>query len=215
MGIFLLSETNQLDTSLKRVLVDTITERGNRIAYISSTPQNSDREYFAVTVQDYQNINSSIQLDYFDLSDDFDNESLQNLSSYGVIHLSGGNTYIFLEALRRRNMKHIFQSHIKNNGLIIGVSAGAIALTPHIGTSELCGDINIPVLKELDGMSLVDFCFVPHLGSIFDSSEENIAQAHEYAATVGKVLYLVRDQDGIYVDENQLIFYGDILKFTP
>lgn len=64
--------------------------------------------------------------------------------NFGTVHLSGGNTYQFMESLRERKVKELLVKHLANAGLIVGVSAGAIVLTAHIGTSSMCGDV-LPV----------------------------------------------------------------------
>jgi len=212
VGIFLLSDTNQLNSTLKRALVNAIAEHGNRIAYISSQPQDASRKYFSIAAQDYQSINPVISLDYFDLSENFSTNILESLTDYGIIHLSGGNTYTFLEALQNRGMKAVFQKHLDNKNLLIGVSAGAIALTPHIGTSELCGDVNSSSLANLVGMSFVDFCFLPHFGTLFDNSEENLELAQSFVSRIGGELYLAGDHDGILIEGSAVALYGNILK---
>ncbi|MHB8913727.1 MAG: Type 1 glutamine amidotransferase-like domain-containing protein [Minisyncoccota bacterium] len=213
MSLFLLAETNQPNRFLKEKIRAEIASRGNRIAYVSSAPQDEERKYFERTKEDYALMRTTISLEYFDLSEAFTDEILRMLLDFGTIHLSGGNTYVFLEALRKRNMQSMLEEHRARNGLIIGVSAGAIALTPHIGTSELCGDVNEPSLTDLSGMSFVDFCFLPHLGTLFENTEENLRKAQGYAAQTGRELYVCGDSDGIFVDASGKIdSYGDLLR---
>jgi peptidase E len=44
-------------------------------------------------------------------------------------------TYHFLYAIKKRSLKPLLEKHLAGKGLIVGVSAGAIVLTPHIGTA--------------------------------------------------------------------------------
>ena len=107
--IFLLSETNQLNAQLRERLLSEIQSRGNKIVYISSEPQNIKRNFFEVTKNDYAAIDSRISLEYFDLSDNFNDQTLQTILDFEIVHLSGGNTYTFLESLRKRNLKEIIK----------------------------------------------------------------------------------------------------------
>jgi len=215
MGLFLLSETNQPSDMLRQKLASEISQRGGLIAYISSAPQDENRSFFEETKANYANITPNVSLEYFDLSERFTDEQLSSIANFPIVHLSGGNTYVFVEALRRRGISAILTEVVDNNGLIIGVSAGAIALTQNIDTSAFCGDPNIPALTDMSGMRFVDFCFLPHLGTHFEDTPDNRAKAQEFANATGKTLYVGRDSEGIFVDQNGQTQYGDLLKLDP
>ena len=46
MNIFLLSETDNLNSELRETLGDEIEKRGNKVVYISSQPQIAPRPYY-------------------------------------------------------------------------------------------------------------------------------------------------------------------------
>lgn len=77
MNIFLLSRTDNLEPRLCETLGNEIQKRGNKVAYISSEPQDAPREYYLSTIDDYEKISEGVQVDYFDLSDVFQMSHLE------------------------------------------------------------------------------------------------------------------------------------------
>nr|MBP6948923.1 Type 1 glutamine amidotransferase-like domain-containing protein [Candidatus Paceibacterota bacterium] len=166
MNIFLLSVTDNLNLELKDTLGSEIKKSGNKVAYISSEPQEAPREYYLSTIKDYETISEGVEVDYFDLSDDFSDESLEDMLHYGVIYLSGGNTYMFLNDARKRSLYKILRKHLQNGGLLIGASAGALMMTPSIDIAEGFGE-NIFGLIDVKGFAFVPFEFFPHFEELY------------------------------------------------
>lgn len=211
MNFFLLSDTENPSPVLEERLRDEISKRGNKVAYISSQPQDEQRKYFMRTAGEYRAINSDISLEYFDLSDAYSDAVLKNvISDFDVVHLSGGNTFSFLASLRKRKIESLLRSYLQSDKLIIGVSAGAIILTPTIGTASVGdGDINEVGIEDLRGFDFVDFEFLPH----FYNTEEDCNLAKEYSAGLSKILYACSDSDGIFVNSGKMELLGTIHKF--
>lgn len=104
---------------------------------------------------------------YFELDVDFSKDTLPALLSCDAVHLSGGNTFYFLRWLRRRAMLPVLRDYVARGGVLIGVSAGAILMTPDVSTSALCGDTFVEEFSDPAALGLVDFQFLPH----FEPSE--------------------------------------------
>lgn len=206
MNIFFLSVTDHLNEDLRLRLKKEISERGNLIAYISSEPQDANREYYYSTVEDYVRINNDIKVDYFDLSENFSDDDLQRLLNYKTIYLSGGNTYVFMDAARKRNILPILKKHLGDNGLLIGASAGAIMMAPSI---DLAGieDENIPQTKDTSGFNFVNFEFHPHF------KEEDKSFLDEYTKNRGVGLYVCKDGDGIFYSNGKMTLFGETVKW--
>ncbi len=208
MNIFLLSKTDSLSPNLKNKLQQEIGKRGNKVAYVSSEPQDGTRPFYFSTIEDYYVINKDIQVDYFDLSENFSDEQLLELLNYGTIYLSGGNTYIFMDSANKRNLLPILEKHLNNDGLLIGASAGAIMMTLSIDLAE-CEDENIPNIKNTTGFGFVDFEFHPH----FTNSQEEQEYLSDYEKKKDTKVYACKDGDGIYVNTDGVGFFGNIAKF--
>lgn len=193
MEIFLLSDTKNLNPKLKDELAEKVLENGGRVAYISSAPQDKNRFWFHNTKSEYQTFNPKISLEYFDLSDQFSDEDLKRVLNYGTIHLSGGNTYEFLNWIRKRHFKSLLKAHVEKNGLIIGVSAGSIILTP---TITIASSENTIGLKDATGLNFVDFEFNPH----FQNTAEELEKLTRYSLQTPNIIYSCSDKNGIFFD---------------
>ena len=82
-----------------------------------------------------------------------------------IIYLSGGNTYYFLKYLRSSGIDKLLQSHVAKGGVLGGLSAGSIIMTPNIhlaGYPAFDRDENAVGIKNLHGLNLVNFEFFPY-----------------------------------------------------
>lgn len=103
-----------LNDELRGTIAREILKRGEKVAYISSSPQSTERPFYQSTIADYAAISPDIQVDYFDLSDSFTDEMLARLPSYAAIYLSGGNTFSFMDMARKRGLKTILEQFLNN-----------------------------------------------------------------------------------------------------
>lgn len=206
MNIFLLSKTDTLNPELRETLGSEIKKRGNKIAYISSEPQDDQRPYYLSTIEDYEKISEGVNVDYFDLSDNFSDEALEKILEYGTIYLGGGNTYIFMNSARKRSLYKLLRKHLNNGGLLVGASAGSIMMTPLIDIAEGF-DENIFNTTEVKGFAFVPFEFHPHYEEIH----------REYLSSYMKNketdLYLCRNGDGVFCGDDGIQLFGKVLKF--
>jgi dipeptidase E len=189
------------------VLGDEIKKRGNKVAYISSEPQPAPRPYYLSTSDDFEIISKDVEVHYFDLSDDFSDESLEEMLHYGTIYLSGGNTYIFLNDARKRRLYKILRKHLNNGGILVGASAGALMMTPTIDIADGF-DENIFGLTDVKGFAFVDFEFFPHF------EESHLDHITTYMENRDSQLYLCKDGDGIFCGDDGIQLFGEVLEFT-
>lgn len=145
---------------------------------------------------------------YFELDDHWEPGRLRQLLACDAIHLSGGNTYYFLAWLRKRNMIPVLKEYVAGGGVLVGVSAGAILMTPDITTSSLCGDELIPGETDFSGLGLVDFAFVPHYGYGGFTLED----VRKYARKKQTVVYAARDTGAIIINGDKIKCIGDVIK---
>ena len=145
---------------------------------------------------------------YFELDRDYRPELLDELWACDAIHLSGGNTYHFLHWLRKRELFEPIRRYVAGGGVLIGVSAGGILMTPEISISGLLGDTPLPELEDLTALGLVDFSFAPHLNTLKDWKP-----LRDYARRNNRTIYGCRDGVGLLVDGENIEFIGDIIVF--
>ncbi len=194
--------TNKIDNELK-----TLFNKANpRVGFIPSS-SDPERKYYRDRKAFYYQLGIDLDV-YFELDKEFHPELLEPLLECDAIHLSGGNTYYFLYWIRRRNMMDTLVQYVARGGILIGVSAGSILMTPDITTSSLSGDEIIEGETDFSGMGLVNFAFVPHFGDRPTSLED----IKKFSQDKQLVVYAARDSGGIIVTEDNVNCIGDVSK---
>jgi len=170
------------------------------MGYIPSSPD-PERSWFSAQERYYARF--GFKLIYFGLEEEFSQAALVDLLMCDAIHLTGGNTFQFLYWLRERGMIPVLQRYADNGGVLIGVSAGAILMTPEIGTSLICGDEPYRGIEGGPALNLVDFAFAPH----FTGDREEIAK---FSQTFDGPVYAVKDGGGIIVEDDAIKRIGPV-----
>jgi dipeptidase E len=199
------AENQQMDGYLLQLLGRTAT----RIGYISSS-SDPKRQYFTAKHKYYRQYGLELAL-YVELDVAYKPDLLDSLFACDAIHLSGGNTYYFLYWLQQRGLMERLQHYAHNQGVLIGISAGAIMMTPTVASAQLCGDVPYTPLTNSQGLGLVDFAFVPHI----QDTPEEYARMQAYANHQQRVLYGCHDGDGIVVAGETVTLVGNVVSITP
>lgn len=171
-----------------------------RIGYVSSAPDKS-RVYFEEKRSYYRNRGADLSM-YVDAQSDDLERDLRSLCKCDAIHLSGGNTFVFLQWLRSRNVLSVLRSYAEEDrGVLIGTSAGAILMTPTIESALLCGDERPSGFNDDTALGLVEFLFWPHY------------QSHavpNMSLNPGRVVYGCPDGAGIIVNDKVIEVHGAV-----
>jgi len=141
-----------------------------------------------------------------------DRRAEQTLLSSDVVYLAGGNTYYFLKHLRRSGLMPTLRHFAARGGVLAGLSAGALLLTPHIalaGYPEFDCDENEVGLRNEHGLGLVGFEFFPH----FSSSPRLRDALLRYSRRNGRPIYACRDGSGILIEGDRFTAHGDVHLF--
>ena len=90
-----------------------------------------------------------------------------DIDDYDIVYLAGGNTYHFLHHLRVSGLLEAVGRFASRGGVVAGLSAGALILTPHIGLAGYPAwdrDENRIGLsgRGCRGLGLTRFEFFPH-----------------------------------------------------
>jgi len=185
--------------------------RKPKIAYIPSQ-SDSTRKYFNQKVEWYKQFDIE-GLFYFDIDQEYKEEDTQELLSCDAIHLSGGNTYYFLNSLKKRGLISKLQNFVAQGGVLIGVSAGSIVMSQTIAATtideDLGGDQNTIELKDFSAIGLNDFEFFPHFNK---DNPEIVKRIKEYSIKSKSTIYTWKDGDGIIVDGDNMRFFGQVLE---
>jgi dipeptidase E len=197
----MIEENKKIDMELLRL----IDKEKPRIAYIASATD-STRKYYNQKLEYYKNLGVEHLL-YFDLDKEYDETKVDEILSCDAIHLSGGNTYYFLNSLQKRNFIPVLQDYVLNGNVLIGISAGSILMSETIDIAQF-GDDNFLNLEDTHALGLVDFEFMPHWNKDFLFLED----VKNYSKINNKVIYACKDGDGIVIVNDEMKFFGEIIK---
>lgn len=115
----------------------------------------------------------------------------------------------FLKNLKQRNFKPRLQKYVENGGILIGVSAGAMVLTPSLGLCDAL-ESNKPSSKSNKGLGIVNFEFHPH----FDEDEKTAQKISAYSKLNKITVYACNDDSGIIVANDKLECVGRVSRFV-
>jgi dipeptidase E len=144
---------------------------------------------------------------YFPVDLPFDQVMLNEALSSDMIYLSGGNTYYFLYWLRRSRMLQRLKQYALDGGVLTGLSAGAIIMTPNIRTAgfpHFDRDDNEIGLKNEKSLGLVSFEFFPH----YRNSKRYDHALAKMSRIMDRPLYASPDGSGIGIDGERITFIG-------
>lgn len=178
-------------------------KRGDmRLGYIPSGPD-PQRYFFKARKTHYARLGFDTPV-YYDLDEPHRAEDIAELFACDAIHLSGGHTGDFLARLKRSGMLGALRDWASAGGVLIGVSAGAILMTPTIAVDALFLGEKPENVANGDALDLLPFEFFPHLG---DDAAYLPALVH-YSALTPRPILACTDEDGIVVTNGKVECFG-------
>ena len=205
MKLFFHSDQVTFNNVVDKKIFSILNPEEIQVGYIPSSSDPS-REHFNKQKERYEKYGVKDFL-YFDLGDEYDETLVPELLSCNLIHLSGGQTNVFAKNLKHRNFKAVLEKFLKNDGVIVGVSAGSYVMTPTFQIRKIYSD-DYEGTTDYQGMGLVDFEFLPH----FDTKREHFEKFKEYSKTNnGRKIYLCEDDNGLFVNDSKVEILGTAL----
>ncbi len=194
-------------SAIDRRLVDMLKARGagNRLAYVASGPE-PDRSFFRSGQAYYGRSGLDLQL-FVDLDQPQSAEAIAALLACDAIHLAGGHTGGFLERLKRSGMIGRLRDWARSGGVLIGVSAGAILMTPTIATDALFIARRPEDITDGDALDLTPFEFFPHLSD----DAAYLPALLCYSTHTTRPIVACNDSDGIVVTGGRIECAGNPL----
>ena len=207
--IFYSGGTGEQNLSLDLELLQMIGRKA-RITYIPTNSAGS-KLWFPIFKREKAVIGLKRHL-FFGVDRPFTRRELADALSSEAIFLSGGNTYYSLYHLKRSGMLSRLRTYLKQGGVLTGLSAGSIIMTPGIETAGLVpgeSDDNEIGLKDWTGLGLVDFDVYPH----FARSAASIRCLKRFSKKANRTVYAFPDGSGITIRDNIISFHGEITCF--
>lgn len=130
-----------------------------------------------------------------------------------LIHLGGGNTFYFLYYLRKAKLLGKLKKFAKSGGVLTGLSAGGILMTPNISSASYpsfdCDD-NDEDVTDLRALNLVNFEFFPH----YKNSRRYNEVLEKESKKLKYPLYGCPDHSGIVYNQGNLEFIDRCYAFV-
>ena len=196
---------------LDKAFVDLIGKKNPVVTFIPSSSYLSEQE-FKVFVRHYSKFKIT-RFIHFPVDVPFDRILLQEVLRSDAIHMAGGNTFYFLNSLRKAKLLPQLRHFVQRGGVLTGLSAGAIIMTEDIEMAaypEFDRDENTVNLSNLSSLNLVDFAFFPH----FKNSSRYDIVFKRYSRLRNKVIYACPDGSGLLVNDQELRFIGKCFVFS-
>lgn len=132
---------------------------------------------------------------------------LNKLEQVDGLYVAGGNTFHLLHLLYKSNLLEHIRTKVKEGMPYFGESAGAVLLSKSIEPAKTIDDPDdAPELKSFDGLGLLEFFPLPHVGK------------EKYKAVFDKFIADNKDSVNIvqYTDEQAIITHdGTEYKIVP
>lgn len=207
MSLFLMSDTQTpgVQDKLKHWLAGI--GPNPSVGYLASSADPT-REYFAPVVELYDQLGAEI-IAFAEPIHGPDCELYDPLFECDIIHLCGGNTFEYLHHLGASGLISRLQAFVEAGGHLVGVSAGAILMTPDIATAAYCGDEAVVPFQTTRGLNLVPFHLLVHV-----ADKDAMAQRLEVDGLPGS-LYLMDDNDVIEVGGGEIKESGSPRLLLP
>ena len=199
------------NATLDRAFIELIGKKNPVVTFIPSSSYFSEQEFRAF-VRHYSKFRIS-RFILFPIDVPFDRIILNEVMKSDAIHLGGGNTFYFLNALRKAKLLTQLKDFVKRGGVLTGLSAGAIIMTENIDMAaypEFDRDENKVGISNLSALNLVNFMFFPH----FKNSARYDAAFRKYTKVKSKVIYACPDGGGIVINENEHRFVGKCFVYA-
>jgi dipeptidase E len=196
---------------IDKSFVELIGKKNPLVTFIPSSSYLAEQE-FKTFIRHYSKYKIKKFL-HFPVDIPFDRTLLNEVFKSDAIHLGGGNTFYFLNSLRKNNLIFQLRRFVEKGGILTGLSAGAILMTENIETAgypEFDRDENEVGLKNLSSLNLVDFLFFPH----FRNSLRYEIAFKRFSKFKSKNVYACPDGSGVLVNGDEIRFLGRVFIFS-
>jgi dipeptidase E len=201
------SPTNKV---LHNALVNLGRKKAKSMTYIPYSHENG--EYFYKRIKKRYRQFGIRKFNYFAVDSDFLRKEMNEALKSDIIYLAGGNTFYFLKHLRESGFLPRLQKFIRGGGIVAGLSAGAIILTPNIYMAAYpkhdC-DVNEVRLKNLHSIGAVDFEFFPH----YVPSAKTHRSMIRYSRQTERMIVACPDGSGVVVHDTEVRFVGPVYLY--
>ena len=198
-------ENKQVADRFKKIVINKDIDKVSFLL-ISVQDGESDAFYLRKTINELNDI-GAINIEVFALGD----KPFVPNKEYDVIYVCGGNTFVYLDRIRKTGLdKFIIDSLKSNRSAYVGVSAGSIVAGPSIEIAGWGneGDSNDIGLIDLKGLDLTNIVIYPHYREELKSELDKFKGKHSYQ------IYELTDDQALYVNYSDTEALKDVVSIT-
>ncbi len=134
----------------------------------------------------------------------------KNLAEYGSIFIGGGNTFELLKGIKDSGAFAKLQEYIRNDGVVMGGSAGAIIFGKDIMTA-IAMDPNDVELEDTAGFDVLDgeSIFAHYTNEWTEEAHQRFTEFLQKYTSENESVYALPEEDTIFVNGDQIQIIGD------
>lgn len=167
---------------------------------VVSVQDNDSDAFYLQKTKDELNKIGAVDIEVFALGD----KPFIPTKEYDVIYVCGGNTFVYLDRIRKTGLaKFIIDAVESNRSIYVGVSAGSIVAGPDIAIAgdEDSNDIG---LADLTGLGLTNHVIYPHY------TEDSREYFDNFQKTSKFPVIKISDTQAVYFDYNDEGVFKDM-----
>lgn len=127
----------------------------------------------------------------------------EDLKNIDVVFVCGGNTFVYLDKIRKTGLDKMIKEFVKKGGVYFGVSAGSYVACPTIEVASWKhSDRNAIKLKNLKALNLVPFLLSVHFKNKYEQIIKNAAKKTKYPVIV------LNDKQAVLVKNKEIRIIG-------
>jgi dipeptidase E len=127
-------------------------------------------------------------------------EEKPDINSIDILYAQGGNTYYYLQQIRKNGYWDDIRDFIEGDGVYLGNSAGSMMMCPDVDEDLYILEKNHVGVKDVTGFGFVPFYIVAHWDSKSDEVREKMLK---YGEKSRKQVIPLTDEQGVLVTENE------------
>lgn len=141
------------------------------------------------------------------MADSDDYISRVNLFDFGLVYISGGNTYKLMKELKQKGAFNKIKDYINGGGVVYGSSAGAAICGFSLRSVEYA-DTNDVGLQDIAGYNLLHGMSIA--AHYTNKNEKKTKIATEYLTEMSKTepVIALPEEDTIYIDGDSIVVLG-------
>ncbi len=200
MPLILASEFSDSFHKTQELLGDNLIGKKVTVILTAANGLDLDPSYplYERTIKPFEDL--GLKVIHFDLEEKSSQEVKDQILSSDIIYVCGGNTFYLLKYMNDCNFKETLIQFLRQDGLYIGSSAGAIVMSPDIGFISIMDNQDIQGLNNHTGLNLIDFSFLPHLDH--DEMGEDAHEIIEKYKNTDQTILALNDDQALYINAN-------------